>query len=344
MSLRRWLNKWHNRVEFFLKRTRLRSFPTVAVVDTTNACNLHCPLCATGSGKSDHPKGMMTQELFARITDTLGPYLYELHLYNWGEPLLNKQLPSLIAYAKGHSPARIFVSTNLNTLSDEMAEGLIVSGVDEITVAADGITEETYQKYRVGGSFEKVLANLKTLIEKRAKFALQNPRQAGNGKGLQPKIIFRFMVMKHNAHELPRAKELAKELDVSFRKKTVRVDMGDFTEGSIFDKIDRQREWLPEETDLNRYRKHDDRLGKMRVCKDLWTRTFISWDGAITPCCNVYAVRDFFSPVFETDFVKIWNGPAYTTAREIFRTEEKPEGETPVCKRCVRSGNNIWVS
>ncbi len=344
MPLRRWLNKWHNRLEFFLKRVKLRSFPTVLIVDPTNACNLRCPLCATGSGKSDHAKGMMTQELFAKVVDALGPYLYELHLYNWGEPLLNRHLPDFIAYTKAQSPARVFVSTNLNTLSPEMAERLVSSGVDEITVAADGITEETYQKYRIGGSFEKVFANLKMLTEKRAERGTRNHAAAGEGKQPHPKIIFRFMVMKHNAHELARAKEMAKELGVSFRKKTVRVDMGDFTEGSIFDKIEKQKEWLPEEVELNRYRKHDDRLGKIRVCKDLWTRTFISWDGAVTPCCNVYAVRDFFAPAFEPKFEKIWNGPAYTAAREIFRKAEKPEGDTPVCNRCVRAGNNIWVS
>ncbi|MDQ7778260.1 MAG: radical SAM protein [Planctomycetota bacterium] len=331
-----------------MKRISLRSYPTVAIIDPTNVCNLHCPLCATGSGKSDHPKGMMDEAHFGSIIDSLGPYLYELHLYNWGEPLLNRRLPELVKYAKAHSPARIFVSSNLNTLSEEMATGLIESGVDELTVAADGISEETYQKYRVGGSFEKVLTNLKALIAKRAaraeRLGAKPPLDGKDGKKLKPKIIFRFMVMKHNAHEIEKARAMAAELGVNFRKKTVRVDMGDFSEGNIFEKIEKQKEWLPDETELNRYKKHDERLGKLRVCKDLWTRTFISWDGAVTPCCNVYATGDFFAASFDPDFRKIWNGPAYKAAREIFKLGKPPEGDTPICKRCVRSGNNIWVS
>ncbi|GEM_PF-592658 len=327
----RWVNAKVNKVEYKLRRKVLLSMPHTIIVDPTNQCQLRCPLCATGTFKSNHKRGKLQLEFFQKIWPILGPYAYQLHLYNWGEPLLNDELCDIIAFAKRY-PVKVFFSSNMNLLTEEMAEKLVRSGCDEVTCAVDGMTQESYAQYRVGGDWQKLLDNIKLLEAKKKELASKTP-----------KIIFRFMVMRHNAHELKQAKEMAQVFGVSFRKKTVRIDMADFGEGSIWDKFEKYKNWLPEEADNNRYKKHPERLEEVDPCQDLWMRTFISWDGAVTPCCNVFNTRDYFSPGFEMDFKrKIWNGPKYTQARGVFRGD-KTDGYV-VCDACVKSGNNIWVS
>lgn len=327
----RWVNAQVNKVEYKLRRKVLWSMPHTIIVDPTNECQLRCPLCATGTFKSNHKRGKLRLEFFQKIWPILGPYAYQLHLYNWGEPLLNDELFDIIAFAKRY-PVKVFFSSNMNLLTEEMAEKLVRSGVDEVTCAVDGMSQESYEQYRVGGNWQKLIDNIQLLERKRKELGSKTP-----------KIIFRFMVMRHNAHELKKAKEMAQVFGVSFRKKTVRIDMADFGEGSIWDKFEKYKNWLPEDVDNNRYLKHPERLEQVDPCQDLWMRTFISWDGAVTPCCNVFNTRDYFSPGFELDFKKkIWNGPKYTQARGVF-SGEKPD-QYVVCDACVKSGNNIWVS
>lgn len=329
----RWVNKKVNKLEYKLRRRVLWTMPHVIVVDPTNQCQLRCPLCATGTFKSNHKRGKLQLEFFQKLWDVLGRYAYQLHLYNWGEPLLNDQLCDIISYAKRY-PVKVFFSSNLNLLTEEMAEKLVKSGCDEVTCAVDGMSQESYEQYRVGGDWQKMIDNIQLLERKKKELASKTP-----------KIIFRFMVMRHNAQELKQAKEMAALFGVSFRKKTVRIDMADFGEGSIWDKFEKYKNWLPEDADNNRYKKHPERLQEVDPCQDLWMRTFISWDGAVSPCCNVFNTRDYFSPNFEFDFKsRIWNGPKYTAARGVFRGETPEKGNFVVCDGCVKSGNNIWVS
>ena len=79
--------------------TNLTSLPYKLIVDPTNACNLGCPLCPTGLGASERKKGILKFGDFKRIVDESKDYCIELHLYNWGEPTLNKDLIKMINYA-----------------------------------------------------------------------------------------------------------------------------------------------------------------------------------------------------------------------------------------------------
>ena len=52
------------------------------------------------------------------------------------------------------------VSTNAQTISKELANALVKSGLSRIIVSIDGFSEETYTAYRVGGSLQKALEGL----------------------------------------------------------------------------------------------------------------------------------------------------------------------------------------
>ena len=333
-GMKRWANRVLNSLEFKLRRERLLSYPCVLIIDPTNICNLRCPLCATGAGTSDIPPGMMDMNLYRRVIDELGPYLYELHLFNWGEPFLHRDFFDMVRYAKKF-PIYINTSSNFNAVTGEMISQIVDCGLDELTVSIDGVTKEAYEKYRVGGDFDRVMSNLRSLVDEKKR-----------RNSATPEIVFRFLVMKHNVKELDRAREVARELGCRFKKKTIRIDMLDFDSDSVKDKIEERKEWLPDETEFNRYKKRDEKRrkkpGKKRVCKDLWQRVFINWNGAVYPCCNICAQDDLFTTSYDVPFREIWNGRKYTAARRLFR-EEKVDMDF-VCKRCYEAGNYLYVS
>jgi len=330
---KRFLNRILNRIEFALRRERLWSYPTLAIIDPTNVCNLKCALCATGRGTLRMEKGHIDLALYRKIIDTLGPYLYELCLFNWGEPFLHKDFFALVRYAKKYA-LRTDTSTNFNVATGETIREIVDSGLDSLTVSIDGMSQETYSKYRVGGDFDVVMSNLRALVEEKKR-----------RNSATPEIVFRFLVMKHNVHEMEAARRLAEELGCRFKKKTIRVDMWNFGEGNIEEQVALAAEWLPEETRFNRYKKRDEKRakkGRVHVCKDLWQRVFISPQGGIYPCCNIWKDSDLFSDSFDGDFKTIWNNEKYRMARRLFRG--KKVDLDFICKRCYESGSHHYVS
>jgi radical SAM protein with 4Fe4S-binding SPASM domain len=278
-------------------------------------------------------KGHIEIALFKKILDTLGPYLYDLCLFNWGEPFLHKDFFELVRCAKQFG-IRVDTSTNFNIATGQTMREIIDSGLDSLTVSVDGMSRETYRKYRVGGDFAAVMQNLRKLVEEKKR-----------RNSATPEIVFRFLLMKHNIHELEQARNMARELGCRFKSKTIRVDMLNFGEGSIGEKVELAKEWLPDESVYNRYKKREEKRivkGKTHICKDLWQRVFISPFGGVYPCCNIWKESDFFSASFDGHFKKIWNSRKYQQARALFKG--KKADLDFVCKRCYESGSHLYVS
>jgi MoaA/NifB/PqqE/SkfB family radical SAM enzyme len=161
----------HRALNYMLAERRFRekavvldSYPYHAFIDPSTICNLHCPFCAVGKGSTDHPKYLMRFDEFKRIMDMLGDYLFQVEIYQYGEPLLNPDVFRMIEYAKRKYYAFTRISTNLNIFNKEKAERLVASGLDYLTLSIDGASQETYSKYRVGGDFNKVLENVTLIV------------------------------------------------------------------------------------------------------------------------------------------------------------------------------------
>ena len=186
-----------------IKPARVIGYPVELVIDPCDICNLHCPLCPTGQGRSDRSKGKMSFENFRKIIDELGPYLYRIDLHNWGEPLFNDEIYRMISYAKA-SNIEVRVSSNLNLINKVKAEKLVKSGLDVLIVSLDGASQETYMQYRKGGNFDKVTNGIKMIKELKTELSTSKPF-----------IIWQFLVMRHNEHEISLVKRIVKELEVN---------------------------------------------------------------------------------------------------------------------------------
>ncbi len=91
-------------------------FPPVVRLETTNACNARCIICP--HREMHRPLVTMSGDLYARLIDECAAAgCREVHLHNFGEPLLDKHLEDRIAYAKekGIRRVKIFCNGSLAT-------------------------------------------------------------------------------------------------------------------------------------------------------------------------------------------------------------------------------------
>ena len=142
-------------------------------------------------------------DTYAGIVDQIEHSCVWMSLYSWGEPFLNPQIDRFIAYAHEKRIATI-MSSNLNKpLTPEMAEHLVRSGLDVLIVSLDGTTQEVYQVYRVNGYLDRVLDNIRLLVQKRAELG-----------SVTPVLEWQFIVMRHNEHQVEEARRMAQDLGV----------------------------------------------------------------------------------------------------------------------------------
>ncbi len=141
----------------------LGRFPAVVRIETTNACNARCTICPHGDLK--RPIRRMDDDLFARIIDECGACgCKEVHLHNFGEPLLDQHLEQRVRQAKQMGLPKVKIFSNGSLLSQRRARGLIEAGLDEIKISFDGATREEFERIRVPLKYDRVVENIKCLV------------------------------------------------------------------------------------------------------------------------------------------------------------------------------------
>ena len=178
------------------KRVYIFGFPFTISIEPTNKCNLKCLECPTGNETSKRKTGYIDIDLYKKIIDEVKDYTIYQMLYFQGEPFLHPDIFKLIKYADDN---KIITSTSTNGhfLNTENNERIIQSGLKKLIISVDGTTQDTYEKYRVGGKLETVLNGIEDLILIKRKL-----------KSKYPLIIIQFLVFKHNEHQLKETLEI----------------------------------------------------------------------------------------------------------------------------------------
>jgi len=323
----RWLKRRTNQVKLRLAyRLRLRhvpGLPRVLMIEPTNECNLHCPLCPTGAGTLKRPKGQMSFELYQHILADLDGSLERLMLYNYGEPFLHPRIFDMIAQAR-RAETHTRVSTNGLVFSRaHHADDLIASRLNYLRVSIDGATAETYNVYRVGGRFDRILEGVRLLQQRK--------RELGQSR---PVVELQFIVMRHNEHELPAIRQIARDLGTLLRVKS--VGLGDLNREPA------RSQWLPVQVPLRRYEERDGRFelaGNSQTgyaCDHPWHRLVVNWDGQVTPCCyDRDGVYEFGNAA--DGIATVWNGERLQAFRQALKSSSPPA----ICRRCAA---RLWDS
>jgi len=178
-------------------------------IDIAGVCNLRCQGCPRGNMNVHPPVGFMSAEVYAQVIDKIlreMPFLGQIQLYTWGEPLLNRELPEIIGHNKARRVLSI-VSTNLN-LKPELVESMARAKPEVVRVSCSG-WGANYEITHTGGKWDLFLKNLKYLAE------LNRSLRAGMEMELY------YHLYRHNGGEdYEKIKALAEDLDYVFRPQT----------------------------------------------------------------------------------------------------------------------------
>lgn len=287
--------------------------PYFLVVEISNRCNLKCPLCQMGRGEVIQRDNQMSFENYKKIITPLKNNLFQILLYNWGEPFFNKDIYKIISYNKSLNIGTI-ISSNLNLNID--AEKLIESGLDHLIISADGHKQDIYEKYRVGGKLSLLENNLKNIVKEKK-----------STKSNLPYIEWQTLVTKHTEKHLTEISKFAYNMGVN----TVRFSNLNFYSTDATQRL--KDEWLPTDKKY-RYFDKDSSHAKNRTrkpCFWLWRTAVINTDGEVTPCC-LYDTEGWGN-AFENPIADVWQNEIYKEARGRFCGAKK-ETRKIICDTC----------
>lgn len=316
-TLRRFWNALRTEVAYRRRQVDVRSVPYVLHLEPLYFCNLSCPLCDRQTYPEARRKegGRLPMQLVDRILEEIGDDLIQCQLYGLGEPLLDWPLTRQIVQ-KAHTH-RIFtvVYTNATLIRPEMAEEIVTSGLDYIACAIDGVTQETYGRYRVGGKIEQAFEGLRLLCEARRKH------------GSRIDIEWQYLVNRHNAREMEQAQKMADEMGVYLRFAN--------THG-IEGVPELQEEWLPETGDPKWQAARVER-GKTIApfpCYYLWRSLVVNSNGQMARCPRYPNTAQVGA--VEGSIRAHYNSPETQRARQLFVAGSVPTGDFPMpCNNCA---------
>ena len=294
------LRLWYNRA-----RLRHQTVPPEVWIENTDCCNAHCVMCPRE--KLTRPLSVMSLGLFEKIIKELAPHadkIHRLHVHNYGEPLLDKQLAQKVQMAKQHGFKHVYFVTNASLLTAEKTRELIEAGLDEFKVSFYGTDRTTYNATMTGLDFDKVIDNLRSFFEIRRELQAR-----------KPKIVIQYLPQESNA---ARTDEFA-----AIFEPMIDPDIGDalhvfslhnYGGGKEFNKI----------------------VGKPRaICDYPWRVMMILCDGRVGLCCLDFNAEQIVGDANKEPVLEIWNGPRMAQLREDFKRLDYRR--FPICLRCDRS-------
>lgn len=296
--------------------------PMTISVEPTTACNLRCPECPSGLRAFTRPTGNLKENFFRDTIDELYKDLLYLIFYFQGEPYINPKFLDMVKYASDKGIYTI-TSTNGHFLNDDNAKKTIESGLDRMIISVDGTTQEVYENYRKAGNLETVLQGARNVVKWKKKL-----------KSKTPHLIFQFLVVRPNEHQIDEVYRLAEEIGIDEVKlKTAQVY--DYEKGN---------DLIPTLDKYARYAENPD--GTWRVknellnhCWKLWHSCVITWDGMVVPCCFDKDADHRLGDLKKESFAELWQGPAYDSFR---RSLLKGRDQIDICTNCTE-GCKVWA-
>lgn len=315
--------------------------PREAYFEVTNRCNLLCETCPRTHFELEPPADL-SYERMVEIGDQL-PVLERLVLHGVGEPLLNPDLPRMIAYGVGRG-AHVVFNTNGVLLNGRRGDAVTEAGLADLRVSLDAATPETYRRIRGADVLPRILRNLEA-------FTL---RRASRGEE-RPAVSIWATVVRENLDELPDLVRLAGEVgatEVNLQRLVFNGIGLAVAEQSVYrDLSARQDEILAEcraaadragiaitgsgGTEGEGALKADASEGAWLSCRRPWRVLYVTAHGTVLPCCiSPFTTTDTgqlaLGNVIRDGVAAVWNGAALRDFRTRHQSDDPP---TP-CAPC----------
>ena len=318
---RRMFNLLLSRLSLVLRLQRVLGWPDSLIVEPVGACNLKCRSCITGVGELKRQTRRLDPQRFRGLMDQIGPYLRWLDISGYGEPLLHPQILDMIRYAKDKGIPVVQIDTNANVpWRVDQLRAFVRSGVDNVIISLDGLTQEVYVQNRVGGDIELVKRFIRELLEAK--------RLEGS---LKPVIVVQMILMRQNEHQVEAFKQAAKDMGAdNYRLKHFWLNrpIGAQELNTLLPVAEEHRDFAVQ----------DDRIINKRppninYCRLLWDEMFVASDGTVMPCCfDPNATLNMGNVLQEPSPGRVWNGQKYRRLRRQMVTDK---GQIETCSTCI---------
>lgn len=318
------------------------TLPRSLYLETTNRCDSKCQTCIR-TFQSLEPPADLTLEQVKAIAEQF-PVLERVVLHGIGEPLLNPQIFEIVVYLKTRAASVLFNSDAIS-LTAKRALRLIESGLDEYRVSLDAATRQTYQKLRGVDQFDRVVANVRRLVE----LERVQSRSA-------PRVSLWFTASRPNLHELLAFVRLAADLGVDevYVQRLVFNGLGLATaENALHGRLQQQEQGLLDHaeelahalgvalrasgltTPLASLKGETPSPRPWAGCQRPWNLSYVTANGNVLPCCiSPWVARDYQALIlgnaFAEPFADIWNGARYRRFRSDFESQSPPDP----CRGC----------
>ncbi len=147
-------------------------FPDALRVEAAGRCNFRCRHCPI-----QNLRGLLAYDDFVTILDRMPRVPRMLMLNHGGEPMLNRDLEHIVAYARDKGVRIVTLNTNASLIRP-------IPGLTEMYVSFDGETPDENDFIRIGSNFRKHAAKVKE-VAKKQKVTIYNVQATG---GEKPKV------------------------------------------------------------------------------------------------------------------------------------------------------------
>lgn len=292
---------------------------TFVRIDASTMCQLKCPICPTSSGANRNGIigwGHLKFDHFKKFADS-HKSVKTIELSNWGEIFLNPELERIIEYA--HQKGINLMArngSNLNSVKGSTLEHLVKYSFKYLSISLDGSSNQTYQQYRAKGNFDKVIENIKLINHFKEQYHSEFPV-----------LRWQFIAFGYNEHEIPKAREMARNLNMKFYLKLnydsefSPIKDPDFVKKAGGVKYSSREEY-----------KRKQKKEYAIPCKQFWLSPQINWDGKLLGCCaNIYSD---YGNVFESGLDNCLQGEKYKYTKKMLLGIAPPRNDI-ACTHCT---------
>ncbi len=300
---------------YIFKTNKSAVSPFILSLELWNECNAGCLFCRDAKGKiyninpqkpviDSISKGKMPTEMAKDIIDQIKEDVLIAVLYTNGEPLLYKDLASLVKFSTERN-VMTMISTNGLLFTEENARGILGGGIDFIKIQLGGFTQDIYSIQIRYGEVEKLKANIRMVARLKKELKAHTV------------ILIDWITYQYNQHQIPLIRQFCKEngLMLSFRQ------------GNPRGGLEGKETALPTST-------------LPISCDWLWKAMQVNFNGEVLQCCEGVIWSDIKPyTTFQTkasNVKAIWNGKEAQSTRERMKTQGRPSME--ICKQCQRTG------
>jgi molybdenum cofactor biosynthesis enzyme MoaA len=296
-------------------------------VKLNNFCNADCFFCIS------HSKNMtpcIDFEGFYNIARNVHMETVEELILTGGEPTVNKDLDRILNFAYQEYPqTKIRLITNAIHMPPKLIDSLLLGNIASFNISINASNAKDYSRIMGIDKFEKVVENIRTIIEKRKRV-----------KPLPPMVCASLVLVRQNIDNVVPFVEMGHQLGLDSVYILNASLSPEFSDSSPSKDPEALREILQQAKKVSSEKGITLGLSegavKIDSCADPWKKVFVDVEGTVNPCCGydfrISCDEHLRGNLLKQDLREFWYAGLYESIRKGLTTGDP----LPGCKACYK--------